>query len=161
VVAEGVSAFVDLISAKGGLVSVLRILHRRRSGLCLLVSIHDLDRHVAIARVDKQSGTLSPVNFPVCTFLFEPGQPPRSDKPVLDTPIENFVSHDRGYSCRSRLLHSRPAALWEDLSREPDRIESPKWHQDILKETESRVESGEATFSDWEKAKASIRDRLK
>jgi hypothetical protein len=52
-------------------------------------------------------------------------------------------------------------ALWEDLSREPDRIESPSWHQDLLKETESRVESGEATFSDWEKAKVSIRDRLK
>jgi hypothetical protein len=52
-------------------------------------------------------------------------------------------------------------ALWEDLSREPDRIESPSWHQDVLKETERRVESGEARFSDWEKAKVSIRDRLK
>ena len=27
-------------------------------------------------------------------------------------------------------------ALWEDLSREPDRIESPSWHEDVLKETE-------------------------
>jgi hypothetical protein len=44
-------------------------------------------------------------------------------------------------------------ALWEDLSREPDRIESPSWHEDVLKETERRVESGEATFSDWEKAR--------
>jgi hypothetical protein len=52
-------------------------------------------------------------------------------------------------------------ALWEELSREPDRIESPSWHQDLLKETERRVESGEATFFDWEKAKVSIRDRLK
>ena len=34
-------------------------------------------------------------------------------------------------------------ALWEDLSREPDRIESPSWHQDLLKETERRVESGQ------------------
>ena len=52
-------------------------------------------------------------------------------------------------------------ALWEDISREPDRIESPSWHEDVLKETERRVESGEAIFSDWEKAKISIRDRLK
>jgi hypothetical protein len=52
-------------------------------------------------------------------------------------------------------------ALWEDLSREPDRIESPSWHQDLLKETERRVESGQAKFSDWEKAKVSIRGRLK
>jgi hypothetical protein len=28
--------------------------------------------------LDKQPGTVSPVNFPVCAFLFEPGQPPRS-----------------------------------------------------------------------------------
>ena len=33
--------------------------------------------------------------------------------------------------------------------------------EDVLEETERRVESGEATFSDWEKAKISIRDRLK
>ena len=52
-------------------------------------------------------------------------------------------------------------ALWDDLSREPDRIESPSWHEDVLKETERRVESGEATFSDWENAKISVRDRLK
>jgi len=52
-------------------------------------------------------------------------------------------------------------ALWEDLSREPDRIESLSWHHDHLKGTATRVESGEATFSDWEKAKVSIRNRLK
>ena len=52
-------------------------------------------------------------------------------------------------------------ALWEDLSREPNHIESPSWHEDVLKETERRAESGEATFSDWEKAKVSVRDRLK
>jgi Putative addiction module component len=43
-------------------------------------------------------------------------------------------------------------ALWEDLSREPDRIQVPSWHQEVLKGTKSRVESDEATFSDWEKA---------
>ena len=52
-------------------------------------------------------------------------------------------------------------AIWADLSREPDRIESPPWHKDVLEETERRVGSGEATFSDWEKAKSSIRARLK
>jgi hypothetical protein len=52
-------------------------------------------------------------------------------------------------------------ALGEDLSREPDRIQSPSWHEDVLKETERRVEFGEATFSDWEKAKVSVRGRLK
>ena len=52
-------------------------------------------------------------------------------------------------------------ALWDDLSRQPDDIHSPSWHQDALKDTEERVQSGEATFSDWERAKRLIRDRLK
>ena len=52
-------------------------------------------------------------------------------------------------------------ALWADLSREPDHIESPAWHKDALEEAKKRVESGEAGFSDWQKAKTSIRDRLK
>jgi hypothetical protein len=33
--------------------------------------------------------------------------------------------------------------------------------EDVLEEREMRVESGEATFSDCEKAKISIRNRLK
>jgi Putative addiction module component len=28
-------------------------------------------------------------------------------------------------------------AIWLDSSREPDRLESPNWHQDILEETET------------------------
>jgi hypothetical protein len=47
-------------------------------------------------------------------------------------------------------------AIWIDLSQDPDRLESPTWHKDVLEETEKRVESGEAVFSDWEKEKISI-----
>ena len=52
-------------------------------------------------------------------------------------------------------------AVWADLSREPDQVESPTWHQEVLEETERRVVSGEAVFTDWEAAKRSIRDRVK
>ena len=52
-------------------------------------------------------------------------------------------------------------AVWADLSRAADEIESPSWHNDVLEQTEMRVQSGAATFSDWQKAKGSIRDRLK
>jgi hypothetical protein len=52
-------------------------------------------------------------------------------------------------------------AVWADLSRLPEEIESPAWHKEVLEEAERRVQSGEATFSDWQKAKGSIRDRLK
>jgi putative addiction module component len=50
-------------------------------------------------------------------------------------------------------------AVWADLSRIPDEVESPAWHKQVLEETDRRVESGEATFADWQKAKDSIRDR--
>jgi hypothetical protein len=52
-------------------------------------------------------------------------------------------------------------AIWADLSREPNQVESPKWHQEVLEETERRVVSGEAVFTEWETAKRSIRDRVK
>jgi hypothetical protein len=51
-------------------------------------------------------------------------------------------------------------ALWADLSRNSDAIESPEWHREILEERERRIETGEARFSDWEQAKADIRKRV-
>jgi hypothetical protein len=51
-------------------------------------------------------------------------------------------------------------ALWEDLSRNADALESPEWHRQVLEERERRIASGEAHFSDWEQAKADIRKRV-
>jgi len=50
-------------------------------------------------------------------------------------------------------------ALWDDLSRNADTLESPEWHRDVLEERERRIASGEARFTDWEEAKADIRKR--
>ena len=49
-------------------------------------------------------------------------------------------------------------ALWEDLSRSPEAIESPKWHREILDERRQRVADGTAQFEDWETAKANPRE---
>ena len=51
-------------------------------------------------------------------------------------------------------------ALWADLCREADRIESPAWHAPILKERAERVASGAEKFMDWETAKRELRNRL-
>ena len=51
-------------------------------------------------------------------------------------------------------------ALWADLSRNADALESPEWHRDVLAERERRITSGEAHFSDWEQAKANIRRQV-
>ena len=50
-------------------------------------------------------------------------------------------------------------ALWQSLSADPAAIESPAWHEEELAERERKIESGEAKFVEWEKAKADIRRR--
>ena len=50
-------------------------------------------------------------------------------------------------------------ALWEDLAREEDALESPAWHEEALRETEERVRSGTERVLDWDEAKAELRRR--
>ena len=50
-------------------------------------------------------------------------------------------------------------ALWEDLARDEDAVESPAWHGDALRETEERVRSGAEQVLDWDEAKAELRRR--
>jgi hypothetical protein len=52
-------------------------------------------------------------------------------------------------------------SLWADLSRNEQEFESPAWHDQVLKERDQRVRSGEESFIDWETAKQQLRDRLK
>ena len=51
-------------------------------------------------------------------------------------------------------------ALWADLSRREESLPSPAWHEDVLKERQGRIRSGQETFLDWETAKKQLRDRL-
>jgi hypothetical protein len=51
--------------------------------------------------------------------------------------------------------------LWADLSRNEQEIESPAWHEQVLREREDRVRSGQESFIGWETAKQQLRDRLK
>ena len=51
-------------------------------------------------------------------------------------------------------------SLWEDLARTPEAIESPAWHKDILDERRQRLTEGKSRFTDWETAKADIRNKL-
>jgi hypothetical protein len=51
-------------------------------------------------------------------------------------------------------------ALWEDLSRNEEDIQSPSWHGQVLEAREARVKSGQEKFMDWEAAKQQLRDLL-
>jgi putative addiction module component (TIGR02574 family) len=48
-------------------------------------------------------------------------------------------------------------AIWQNLSPNPEAIESPAWHEEELRVREAQVDSGQAKFLDWEKAKEQIR----
>src|ERR1700722_41936 len=97
------SRFVDLICTERRLSATRRILHWRsfvrRLSFGLRVLVHHLDRHVAVARVDQQPGAVNSVNLPVRTLLFEPGQPPGSDKPLPDVLIRAAILAAGGGRC--------------------------------------------------------------
>jgi putative addiction module component (TIGR02574 family) len=51
--------------------------------------------------------------------------------------------------------------IWASLSANPEAIESPAWHEEELCVREAQIDSGEAKFVDWEKAKEEIRHTLR
>jgi hypothetical protein len=51
--------------------------------------------------------------------------------------------------------------LWESLSADAARFESPSWHGDALRETERRIEAGQEQPVDWAIAKQELRERRK
>ncbi|MBI5551827.1 MAG: addiction module protein [Desulfobacterales bacterium] len=51
--------------------------------------------------------------------------------------------------------------LWEDLCRDPQAIDSPTWHGEILAARERSVKAGKSKFVTLKSAKEIIKDRLK
>ncbi|MEQ8211768.1 MAG: addiction module protein [Lacipirellulaceae bacterium] len=43
--------------------------------------------------------------------------------------------------------------IWASLCQKPSDVESPAWHEEVLKERKRRLESGEATLSPWQEVK--------
>ena len=52
-------------------------------------------------------------------------------------------------------------ALWIELSSEPDQIDIPRWHKDILDERMREAESGSVEIIDWEVAKQQIKEMIR
>lgn len=51
-------------------------------------------------------------------------------------------------------------AIWDSLTKHDETLESPHWHEQILKDREETVAAGKATVSDWEEAKDRIRKNV-
>ncbi|MFZ5868695.1 MAG: addiction module protein [Thermodesulfobacteriota bacterium] len=48
-------------------------------------------------------------------------------------------------------------AIWDDLTKHEQTLESPDWHEQVLKDREEALTAGKATVSGWEEAKDRIR----
>jgi len=51
--------------------------------------------------------------------------------------------------------------LWESLSADGARLESPAWHGEALRETEQHYDAGQEQPIDWAIAKQGLRERRK
>lgn len=49
--------------------------------------------------------------------------------------------------------------LWQSLSGEETRLESPRWHEEALRETVARQDAGKEQPIDWDAAKRELRKR--
>ena len=50
--------------------------------------------------------------------------------------------------------------LWADLIRDEKKLESPAWHDAILKERQEAYADGKLAVSDWEQAKKRIKKKV-
>ena len=49
-------------------------------------------------------------------------------------------------------------SLWTELSADPNQIDTPQWHKDILDSREEALERGEVKILEWDEAKQQIDD---
>ena len=50
--------------------------------------------------------------------------------------------------------------LWKDLSGDEEKYDSPAWHEDVLTETENRMNDGVEEVVDWDVAKKNLRKKF-
>ena len=50
--------------------------------------------------------------------------------------------------------------LWEDLSGDEEKYDSPSWHKDALKDAENRMNDGIEKVLDWDTAKKNLRNKF-
>ena len=51
-------------------------------------------------------------------------------------------------------------SIWGSFVQNPDEMDSPAWHSDVLSAREAKVSNGTAQYSDWDEAKLRIRSAV-
>ena len=47
--------------------------------------------------------------------------------------------------------------LWDDITEDERALESPGWHEEVLRDRQQALDSGKASVGDWEGAKERIK----
>ena len=50
--------------------------------------------------------------------------------------------------------------LWADMVGNEKKLESPAWHETVLKDREAALDAGKITVSNWEEAKERIKKKV-
>jgi len=51
-------------------------------------------------------------------------------------------------------------SLWADLTQDEKKLESPPWHETVLKDREEAFSAGKVPVSDWEQVKKRIKKKV-
>ena len=51
-------------------------------------------------------------------------------------------------------------SLWADLTRDEKKLESPAWHENVLRDREEALQAGKVTISNWESDKKRIKKNV-
>lgn len=71
-------------------------------------------------------------------------------------PIEIPLS-ELSFNQKLNLMES----IWDDLTKDEIKPESPSWHKEVLEDREQALASGKTIVSDWEDAKERIRKNVR
>lgn len=69
----------------------------------------------------------------------------------------NIPLSELSFNQKLNLLES----IWDDLTKDETKFESPGWHKEILDNREQALTSGKVKVSDWEEAKERIRNKVR
>ena len=90
--------------------------------------------------------------------LFSP--PPSAKNPIASRPVNCHIQFVIAQAeIRQLPLPEKLAlleAVWTELASDPDTVEVPQWHKDILDERQQLLERGYSQVIDWELAKEQI-----
>ena len=83
--------------------------------------------------------------MPISTIsvVFNPPLP-QSTGSVSAAEIEKMTTSERLQAMES---------LWDALCREPDKLNSPNWHGEVLSDRRTKIEDGEASFVSLKEAR--------